>query len=69
MLQYILSLMQKRAQLQRAPPPAAQVGDGCARVAPADQVDISVFEKYEDSNNGYGYVLCIMDKFGKFKQN
>ena len=27
------------------------------------QLDIFVLKKYESSNNGYGYILCIMDIF------
>jgi hypothetical protein len=29
------------------------------------QLDILVLKKYETSNNGYGYILCIMDVFSR----
>ncbi len=29
------------------------------------QLDIFVLKKYESSNKGYGYILCIMDIFGR----
>ena len=29
------------------------------------QLDIFVLQKYETSNNGYGYILCIMDIFSR----
>ena len=29
------------------------------------QLDIFVLKKYETSNNGYGYILCIMDLFSR----
>ena len=29
------------------------------------QLDIFVLKKYESSNNGYGYILCIMDIFSR----
>jgi hypothetical protein len=29
------------------------------------QLDIFVLKKYESSNNGYAYILCIMDIFSR----
>ena len=29
------------------------------------QLDIFVLKKYESSNKGYGYILCIMDIFSR----
>ncbi len=29
------------------------------------QLDIFVLQKYEKSNNGYSYILCIMDVFSR----